>query len=169
MDIYPKLSYKPISQCELGGLVLIERSSRKIWALIIEHGEELGAVLLSNLPNIFSPPPCYFLGCDATERVLSFGKNWCIKINWDIDSVELNEKLSSNHNGVLVIEGERHLLYVKYFNPNDAKTAYIDLASGKSVESPKNPIAIFSKWSLAVHMGGDRFETLLPFPVVTEM
>ena len=170
MDIYPKLSYKQIGQCKSGELVLIARSSSNHWAFIIENNEERGVVILTDLPDNSSPSPYYILPYDAKERVLSFGKDWRIKINPDdTANVKLNARLSYKWSGVLVIVDERHLLYVRSFNPYNGKPAYIDLASGRLIESPKGSVAIFLKWSLLLHMGSDRFHQLPSFSVEAEV
>lgn len=173
MNIYPKLNCKQFGKCEFGELILMESQSHKYWAFVVGEENDRITVLLSRFSGVssmpsFYIPPCYTPPYDSARHVLSFGKNYQIKIDWDIDSFELKERLSPEYNGVLFIEGERHFLYVKYFDPRNVKTACIDLALGKSVESPRSPVAIFSKWSIEVNVGGDRFRTLVSFPLESE-
>ena len=164
MEFFPRLSRKPVDQCEPGELIRLEWGSGNPWAFIAADREARMVTFLSDLPD--TVPPRYARLPDATEYVLSCGNDWRIKINQDTANVDLTASRFYKRNGTLVLEDDRHLLFVEPFRPSEFTVpVYVDFASGKLVERPKGPAAIFLRWSLDVHMGSDRFETLVSLPV----
>ena len=187
MDIYPKLSCKPIGQCEPAELVRFkgfQRNSGKVlltycWAFITmcQEKKHQFVVLSSCPPDTCCPYPPVDVDIKEPEYVLSCGKNWCIEIDMkdaaninQIESCSSHQSGNSAENGTLVLDNDQYLLCVKSSNSGPSRTAhYINLTSGESSKWPKGPVATFRKWSLAVHMGGDEpFQTLVSFPVETE-
>ena len=186
MNIYPKLSYKPIGQCEPGELVRFDEISQRkseeplltyYWAFITMCQEKKHRLeVLSYCPtDTLGPYPLVYIidepndtNEEEPEYVLSYGKNWRIEIDMK-DAANINQIKScySQSSGTLVLKNDQYLLYVK--SRSGLSTYYINLTSGESSEWPEGPVATFRKWSLAVYVGGDDpFQTLVSFPVETE-
>ena len=165
MVVYPKLKCKPIDQCEPGELIRLQLSDGGNWAFIATNYENnMISVVLPILPN---GRPYYSLLPDDTRYVLSYGKDWNILINQDDANVSLETDPFCGYKGMLILHGDLYLL-VMHLHNFAGRTFYVDLISWKMVGPPKHGFAVFLNWSLEINIGGDRFQTLVSFPMESE-
>ena len=104
------------------------------------------------------------------EYALCYGRNWRIDINQDPEKISFFRNYSLKDNGALVMKNEKYLLLSNSFYTENFRrtTRCVDLTSGTVEEQPGGRVGVFLNWSLLVHMGSDRFQTLVSFPVEPE-
>lgn len=175
MDIYPKMEYKLIEQCQPGDLIRLVWWDRTPLAFIAKYKESESwlAVFLSDLPHIdrIQQPPLYVDLEKSTcqeKYALCYAKDWRIEISQDIENIKLPTYCSYEHKGALYIKNEQYFLPAYPFNPHYGNIRYINLTSGMVEKRPGDSVGIFLNWSLSLYMGSDRFQTLLSFPVKSE-
>ena len=176
MGIYPKMKYKPIEQCQPGDLVRLAWGS-KPWAFIAKNQENDSrlVVLLSDFSHTErnGQPPLYVELTESAcqeQYALCYGKDWRIEINQDIEKIKFSENCSREPKGALFVKDEQHFLLADPFDPRGfGNKRCIDLTSGFIEKRPIGSVGVFLSWSLSLHMGGDRFEPLLSFPVRKEV
>ena len=161
MNSYPKMEYKPIEHCEPGELVRLRLSTGSNWAFIATNHEDDEISVI--LPTAADELPYYLLLPNYTQYVLSYGKHWNILIDQD----SANISLETDYKGMLILDGDRHLLIMHSPNKFLGRIFYVDLTSWKMVDPPEHGFKIL-KWSLEVGIGGDRFQTLVSFPLKLE-
>ena len=165
MNIYPEMKCKPIEQCEPGELIRL-RLVNNYWAFIATDSENNKFFVVLPNPPDKNPSYCYISG--YTRYVLSYGKDWNILIDQDSANVNLEVELSHAYEDMFILDGTRYLLVIPPPNKYTGISIYLDLSSWKIADPPKARFTMFSKWSLEVSIGGDRFKTLVSFPLEAE-
>ena len=166
MNSYPKMKCKPIEQCEPGELIRLRLATGSNWAFMATNPEDNKILVI--LPILPNERPCYLLLPNYTKYVLSYGKDWNILIDQDGANVNLETDTSYGYKDMLILDGARHLLVMHPPDNFARMSLYLDLTSWKIVDPPKGGFTTFSKWSLEVSVGGDRFRTLVSFSLESE-
>lgn len=166
MNLYPKMKCKPIEQCEPGELIRLRLATDSDWAFMATNLENNKILVILPIPP--NKWPHHSLLPNYTKYVLSYGKDWNILVDQDSTNVNLEADQSYGCNDMLILDGARHLLVMHHPDNFPRMFLYLDLTSCKIVDPPKGRFTTFSKWSVEVSVGGDRFQTLVSFLTESE-
>lgn len=159
-EIFPQLTHKKLGDCQAGELVRLSwASDQQHYVLIAQDDGAQYLLFLSTIGESRAP------GLMALKRpdksAISYGTAYRIEVDQGADYVDLTGTRLFEKSGTLRISDDHYVMRVNGVSGSQLYGSfYVRLDSGELVPEPAGNVPIFSKWSLMLPKGGERFETL---------